>query len=55
MDYDPTNSLKRCNSTPVINLPTANKQIASPNTCPMATNSVSSTTSNITITTSRSR
>lgn len=58
IDFDPTNSLKRCNSTPIINhiLPPTNKATVS-STITSATNTMNSTTNNpiITSTTSRSR
>lgn len=57
MDFDPTNSLKRCNSTPIINQ-ASNKAPASPSASIPANvvNSIANIT-NITIssTTSRSR
>lgn len=58
MDYDPTNSLKRCNSTPTINniLPAANKT-STTSAGALITNTINMTSSNlnITSTTSRSR
>lgn len=54
MDFDPTNSLKRCNSTPIINLPGGSKAPASPNAL-IPTNVVNSASSAVTITSTTSR
>lgn len=55
IDFDPTNSLKRCNSTPIINhiLPPTNKAIVS-STTTSTTNTMNSTTSNPIITSTTS-
>lgn len=53
VDFDPTNSLKRCNSTPIINhiLPPTNKATVSSG----PTNTMNLTTNNATITSTTSR
>lgn len=58
MDFDPTNTLKRCNSTPIINHilpPTNNKVTVSSTGTTNTMNSPTTNSPNITSTTSRSR